>query len=447
MGALFSFTISAGVVLLGLWLAYKWFMAGEKMHAYNRAVLMCIYAVSFVALPLWHALTALHDSAAAIGVIPGDLQPVDMDVDGSAGDMLWRILLWVYVLGAVAVALATVAAGIRLWHTVRRGRRIDCGDCVLVLTADSGTAPFSWRRYVVMSEADYASAGGMILLHERQHLRLCHWLDLLIAQCVVVVLWYNPAAWLMRDELRTVHEYQADAGVLAAGAGVREYQILLIKKAVGARFPSLVNSLNHSKLKKRITMMYSQKKKGLAPCLRTLALVPAIAGAIALVNVPAVAYALGSVRSAVLGVTPVEAVATGETPTVGKVSQNPASEQASQSSSAERSYAEFPGGDGALFRYIAMNLEYPEEAKSAGIEGLVVVSLHVTAEGVLDDVRVTRSAHPLLDEAALKVIRGIDVRFIPARENGRAVASTYALPINFKIPQEDQGNRTKIVIN
>ena len=438
MGALFSFTISSGVLLLGLWLAYRWFMAGEKMYDFNRAVLLCIYAVSFVALPLWHVLSEAHGPGAVAGaVVAGAMQPAGMEMAGSAGDVLWRVLLWVYVIGASAVVAATAASCLRLWRTVSRGRRIDCGDCILVLTSGSGTAPFSWRRYVVMSEDDYASAGEMILLHERQHLRRCHWLDMLVAQVVVIVMWYNPAAWLMRDELRTVHEYQANAGVLAAGTGVRDYQMLLIKKAVGARFPSLVNSLNHSKLKKRITMMYSQKKKGIAPRLRTLALVPAIVGAIALVNVPAVASALGSARSAAFGASHVETVASAEASSADKVSQNPAPAQAPQASaSAENRTAQYPGGDGALFHYLAMNLNYPAEAAEAGIEGRVVVTFHISAEGVLGDVELVRGVHPLLDEAALQVVRGIEARFIPACENGRNVASSYTLPIQFKLPPE-----------
>lgn len=87
-------------------------------------------------------------------------------------------------------------------------------------------------------------------LSQLKHVRSRHWIDLLIAQAVCVVNWFNPAAWLMRDELMLVHEYQADMAVIDHGHDPQEYQMLLIKKAVGSRFPSLANSLNHSKLKK-----------------------------------------------------------------------------------------------------------------------------------------------------------------------------------------------------
>ena len=105
-----------------------------------------------------------------------------------------------------------------------------------------------------------------------------------MAQLVAVFQWYNPAAWLMREELKAVHEYQADSGVISSGVNPREYQMLLIKKAVGARFPSLANSLNHSKLKKRITMMYNPKTSA-SRRLRVLALAPAFAAAVLVTDI------------------------------------------------------------------------------------------------------------------------------------------------------------------
>lgn len=80
-------------------------------------------------------------------------------------------------------------------------------------------------------------------------------MDIFIGQLYAILVWYNPVSWLMIDELKTVHEYEADEAVIDSGANLKEYQMLLIKKTAGARLPSLANSLNHSKLQKRVTMM------------------------------------------------------------------------------------------------------------------------------------------------------------------------------------------------
>lgn len=81
------------------------------------------------------------------------------------------------------------------------------------------------------------------------------------AGCCAVLHWFNPAVWLLKQELQNVHEYEADESVIAHGVDAKHYQLLLIKKAVGAqRFTSMANSFDHSKLKKRITMMLKQNR-------------------------------------------------------------------------------------------------------------------------------------------------------------------------------------------
>ena len=118
----------------------------------------------------------------------------------------------------------------------------------------------------------------------------------MLAQIVCIVNWFNPVAWLMRDELMLVHEYQADMAVIDGGHNPENYQILLIKKAVGARFTSLANSLNHSKLKKRITMMYKEKS-GVGSHWKALALVPMFAFALGVVSIPAVRATVSTIRN------------------------------------------------------------------------------------------------------------------------------------------------------
>lgn len=222
-----------------------------------------------------------------------------MDVIGRAGAAdttpVWGIiLLLAFVTGMAVVAIRTVITWIRLVRVIRSGQKIEHDGYTLVVTDDERFAPFSWMRYVVISLKDYESDGSAIVTHELKHIACHHCVDLSIAQIACVVNWFNPAAWLMRDELMLVHEYQADMAVIDRGHDTQEYQILLIKKAVGARFPSLANSLNHSKLKKRITMMY-KAKSGAGRKWKALALVPALALALGLTGVPVVRAAVSTI--------------------------------------------------------------------------------------------------------------------------------------------------------
>ncbi len=300
MGEIFGYSLASALPLALMYLAYKWVLAGENQHKYNRAVLMGVYSVAlmfpFVCPAFAGMFQNAHEAMAAtvdvaMPIVSGVAEGVSQDFT------IADALLWVYLTGMSVAAFMTVVTAIRLVRLVSSGERHVIGTYVLVVTDNEGVAPFSWWRYVVMSREDYDESGDVVLLHELRHLCGHHWVDLLFAQLVVVLQWFNPAAWLMREELKTVHEYQADEAVMRSGADVRQYQMLLIKKAVGARFPSLANSLNHSKLKKRITMMYQSKSKA-SGRLRALALVPAFAVAAAVINLPAVASVIADASDA-----------------------------------------------------------------------------------------------------------------------------------------------------
>lgn len=290
------------------------------------------------------------------------------------------------------------------------------------------TAPFSWLNYIAMSEEDYAASGDVIIAHELAHIHHRHCFDLIISQLVCIFQWFNPAAWLMREELKNVHEFQADDTVLRSGIEPRQYQMLLIKKAVGTRFQSLANSLNHSNLKRRITMMYSQKSSA-GRKMRVLALVPAAALALAVCNIPAVA----STISATAEVKVSKASATDIS--VDKVSENSFAAQTTTNDKVESAVEEmpqFPGGEMAMMEYLMRNVKYPKEAEDANKEGKVVVKFIVEADGSIGDTEVVNSVDPLLDAEAVRVIKAMP-RWTPGKSNGQAVACTYTLPILFKL--------------
>lgn len=295
MGSVFAYSLCSSVLLALLYLVYKWLMAGENQHACNRMALLSMLAASVVLPSL---LPAMRDFIAAPDVVSGEavaeagwvVGVVGMPRPEPASNWL-RILVIVYAAGVGARLLLTLWRVGRLWQIIAAGEKRPMEGFTLVLTSDTRVAPFSWIKYVVMPREDYEKWGDVVLMHETRHLHLRHWIDLLFAELVAVFQWYNPAGWLVREELKTVHEYQADMAVIDGGVEPRQYQMLLIKKAVGARFPSLANSLNHSKLKKRVTMMY-QKKSSAGRRLRALALVPAAAAAVLIVNLPAVASML-----------------------------------------------------------------------------------------------------------------------------------------------------------
>ncbi len=298
MGQLLSYSIQSGILLLAMYLIYKWILANENQYRFNRIVLLSIYAIAFTAFPIINLFAyseplPASEINASISIIPIEMQSDHSDL------ILWKAIVSIYLAGMICVALRTLLVIGKLYTIVRRGEHVKMPGCTLVLTDNNGVSPFSWMHFIVMSREEYESSGNLILAHERQHICCRHWIDLLLAQLVILICWFNPAAWLLREELKAVHEYEADKCVLRQGVNAREYQMLLIKKAVGARFPSLANSLNHSKLKKRITMMNNQTTDAKRR-MRVLALAPAIALAVLATDIPCVAQTLSATAATAL---------------------------------------------------------------------------------------------------------------------------------------------------
>lgn len=273
------YSLKAAGCLAVFYLFYKLLLSRDTLHRMNRVLLCGVLLLSFL-LPLC-VITVEKElpgvSAAGIDVIPENYFRRDMVFENRIPDdtrdlMIieepepapepfdWGVLLGIiYFAGVFATLGWTVCNIVRVVRMTRRGRRIPLGNGSVLVLSNRIRAPFSWMRYVVMSEEDYACGGGTILVHEQAHQRLGHSWDLLLVDLLGCLQWFNPAMWLLRVELRAVHEYEADEQVLRCGVDAKDYQMLLIKKAVGGRWYSIANSLNHSNLKNRITMMLRKR--------------------------------------------------------------------------------------------------------------------------------------------------------------------------------------------
>ena len=130
-----------------------------------------------------------------------------------------------------------------------------------------------------MSEEDYRQDGSLILIHEKMHLSYYHTLDLGWMHCLLIFHWFNPMTWVLWQELRDLHEYEADEGVISSGVNMVQYQLLLVKKAVGTSLYSMANGFDHSKLKNRSGMMLKKRSNGWVR-LRMLLAVPVAAGVV-----------------------------------------------------------------------------------------------------------------------------------------------------------------------
>jgi hypothetical protein len=271
MGALVVYILEWSVCLLGFLFLYKMCFSGSTFHRFNRLYLLGIVVLSAM-LPLIHITPTqqMEPVAETCRVV----MPVDENVlDGISvtsgleaasegltlmekGAMILLAIYLIYVLVQLAGWTKSIAKMLWFLHGKRR-RRI--GRWVKLVEHDAEYGPFSWMNYIVISSHEEGFGRRASMRHELSHIVLLHHLDLLLLMVCVII---NPVCWLVMQEIKVVHEYEADDEVIGHyRIQSRDYQRLLIMRTVGAEAYALASSFNLN-IKKRIMMMKKKQSRG-----------------------------------------------------------------------------------------------------------------------------------------------------------------------------------------
>lgn len=253
MSIVFSFSLAVSITLLIAWGAYRFFCSQADKVAVNRLTIIAIYLTSLL-LPLTLLLPSGSASAVSASASSVILTDVAVVTENNRFD-IWDLLLTIWSAGALVALILSAASVIRILAIIAGAEKREIDGRKVYVTANTRIAPFSFGNIIVINHIDIEDQADIILSHEKGHVRFHHTHDMLLAQALVILCWYNPAAWLLRKELKSIHEYQADRYVLDMGNDMHDYQLFLIMKAARSSFPSMGNNLNKSRLKKRIVMM------------------------------------------------------------------------------------------------------------------------------------------------------------------------------------------------
>ena len=276
------YDLKVAVCIVVFYMFYRLLLSKETFHRVNRIVLLSTAVLSFI-LPL--CVITMHETV-VVQRIP---QVVVGDIEASVlAEPVSTIPLWqwtavlLYIVGAVLMLCKTFWSIGKVVLLIRRSEQHPLTDGVIVcVTGNTALTPFSWMHYIVMNRSDYDLQDAAILAHERGHIRMHHSYDVVLVDILTALQWFNPAMWMLRADLRAIHEYEADAAVLSQGINARQYQYLLITKATGIGGYSIANGISHSTLKNRITMMLHKKSQA-SRLLKLLALLPIVGTALAL---------------------------------------------------------------------------------------------------------------------------------------------------------------------
>ncbi len=389
----------------------------ETFHRLNRIIILGCLILSFI-VPFIHFTGGTNPT---VNMLRQAVQLPEIMIDGNGSEQstwnLANIMICIYIIGVVAIFFMTVVQTSSLILRMRKCEQtIDNKGNIIVLT-DYAISPFCFFHYIVMSHDDYTNNRGFILTHEQEHIRLHHYIDLIVLQLATIIQWFNPFVWLMGKNLKAIHEFEVDEAVLNKGIDATKYQQFLVIKAVGNRLQPFANNLNKESLKRRIIMM-NQKKSNRWMMLKALFVIPVATLAV----------------SVFANTTNMSNMAKAANTTTNSISTN--NMQTKQSDTETFRVVEvmpqFKGGNKALMEYLMMNVKYPESAAKAKQQGRAVVGFVVRKDGTVSDVYIEKSTgYDVLDNEAMRVVKSMPT-WEPGKQKGKPVDVKYFVPITFR---------------
>jgi len=496
MEAMFSFILASGVLLLALYLFYLALLRNQISFAFNRLYLL-LAPVAALVIPLvkWPAILA-PDTVVAQTLQAIQLSEVVVSAYGSETSAaatpailyFTRFLLAVYLAGMVFILYRLV----RQLYTIRQLKTKATplnapGTAAQVYQLHTAFPTFAFGKAVFLSGREKLSDAEQqqVLAHELAHVQFGHSYDILYYELLTALLWFSPVVWLLKQELRDIHEFQADADVLRSYQ-VQSYTSLLSKEVLLNMGLPIGSYFQKPQVFRRLHMLQQHGRK--TGWLRPLLTLPLLMGIILFFGSQQVAANMASGVSAATPEETSKQLASEAAPLTAKdrpettspsttqpqietapvqtdpgpgqeqqmpilkegvIDQMPVSKEKAQDampivgnqrlSDDEKPYTyveqmpQFKGGDTEMLKFLGSNIRYPEAAQEANVEGLVVLSFVVERDGALKDIEVLKKLGSGTDEEAIRVVKLMDGQWSPGMQNGVAVPVRYTLPVRFTI--------------
>lgn len=411
------YIIKSALVLALLYICIMPLLEKETFHRLNRIIILGCLLLSFI-VPFIHFTGGTNPT---VNMVRQAVQLPEIMIDGNRNEQstwnLGNIMICIYIIGVVAIFFMTVVQTSSLILRMRKCEQIADNRGNTIVLTDYAISPFCFFHYIVMSHDDYTNNRGFILTHEQEHIRLHHYIDLIVLQLATIIQWFNPFVWLIGKNLKAIHEFEVDDAVLNKGIDATQYQQFLVIKAVGNRLQPFANNLNKESLKRRIIMM-NQKKSNRWMMLKALFVIPVTTLAV----------------SVFANTTDMSNMAKAANTTANSISTN--NMQTKQSDKKIFKVVEempkFKGGDAKLMEFLMMNVKYPESAAKAKQQGRAIVGFIVRKDGTVSDVYIEKSTgYDVLDNEAMRVVKSMPT-WEPGKQKGKPVDVKYFVPITFR---------------
>lgn len=422
------YLIKINVALMLLYGFYRLTVSRDTFFGLRRLTLWLIYAVALMvpALNLEYWVRDTPTMASMANVYADTFYPVVV-VKAQAPSITWMdMLLGIYWAGVAVLSLRLVWQLFSIIRLAAISRKQEVEGITVHLLRGEGS-PFSFFRWVFMYPSTLEGKQlHEVMVHECTHVSGLHSLDTLFSELFSIACWFNPFAWLMKQEVRMNLEYLADESVLSDGNARKSYQYHLLGLAYRQPNEStkIANNFNLLPLKKRIKMMNKCRTSEIGKA-KYLLFAP-LAGALLMVsNIESVAREIGE-----------------QIPEVAEVQQKAEAKASDAIAPADttknvvydvtETLPQFPGGQEMMMKYLAANIKYPASAVKAKKQGRVIVTFVIQKDGSVTNARIARSVDPELDAEALRIVKAMP-NWTPGTQDGKPVNVKYTIPVIFSL--------------
>ncbi len=459
----FAYFLKVNVAFILLYAFYRLFFYKDTFFKLRRTILLAFFGVSLL-YPLMNIQDWIREQGPIVEVIQmySAILPETTITPGNVPQTNWHDLLlsgisYLYWSGVIALSFRFLVQLSSILLLARRSE-VTLIRNVRVHLLNKPAGPFSFFRLVFLHPDSHSEKEiDEILVHECTHVSQWHSIDVIICELVCIICWVNPFVWLLKREVRHNLEYLADDTVLESGYDSRSYQYHLLGLAHTNRsVTSLSNNFNMLHLKNRISMMNKKRSRSIGRT-KYLIFIPVVGALLILSNVDALARITDELtESTFADVLLPEAILpfpfVGDASPAEKREEYVLSEEGIEAARRARNQVftvvevmpEFPGGQGALLKFLATNVRYPESAVKNGIEGRVSCSFVVGKDGAISEAEVIRGVSPELNEEALRVINSMPV-WSPGKQRGKAVNVKYTVPVTFRLSGGKKKASSRIV--
>ncbi len=392
-----TYFIEANIGLVLLYLLYKLLLEHETQFSFLRSLLL-VGIVGSLLIPLVKITdkNLVFEMILLPEITVGFINQMELKTSASF-DLMDKLML-IYCSGAFIFSSVLIFRLSKLIFFLARSKYI-VSQGLKVIEINGSFSTFSFFNYVIIGNAENLSSleKDQIILHESAHLKLLHRVDLFMLEFLKTLFWFNPAVYLLKNKLITIHEFQADE-ITASNYDSKQYCNLLAKVALMSADIPLANHFSNSLTLKRINMIKTMKTK--IKTWKIVAMLPVFT-----------CFILTA---------------------IAQEKDKPQSEVKFVESKSVDDMATYVGGIDAMSAFLSKNIKYPEKARNAKTVGKVFVKFLISTEGSVSQPTIIKGVSEEIDQEALRVV-SLFPKWNPAKHKGEKVDVEFVLPINFQL--------------